>query len=185
MAKNINNHLRNHYSNYNLLFLKRYCDELNVKDTKILDVGTGHYRNLRLFYELGFKNLWGIDKNTPEPLDCKDLRINFCKRDIENGLPYRDKTFNIVLCNYVLMFISPGRLNFVLGELFRVSKEFLIIETFKHQEMAKTTDVKPYEFKDIINFFENRNDIEILDEKVYYEKLVIRRKVICQEKAVR
>ncbi|MGK0469366.1 MAG: hypothetical protein ACJAX4_004727, partial [Clostridium sp.] len=45
MAKNINNHLRNHYSNYNLLFLKRYFNELNIKD-KILDVGTGHFRNL-------------------------------------------------------------------------------------------------------------------------------------------
>jgi len=44
MAKNINNHLRNHYSNYNLLFLNRYCDELNIKDTKIIDVGTGHFR---------------------------------------------------------------------------------------------------------------------------------------------
>jgi len=48
MAKNINNHLRNHYSNYNLLFLKRYFSELNIKDNKILDVGTGHFRNLRL-----------------------------------------------------------------------------------------------------------------------------------------
>ena len=34
MAKNINNHLRNHYSNYNLLFLKRYCDELNILEKK-------------------------------------------------------------------------------------------------------------------------------------------------------
>ena len=74
------------------------------------------------------------------------------------------------------MFISPKHLNFVLGELFRVSKGFLIIETFKHQEKAKTTDVKPYEFKDIISFCENRNDIEILDKKTYYEKILVRRK---------
>ena len=84
MAKNINNHLRNHYLNYNLLFLKRYFSESNIKDNKILDVGTGHFRNLRLFYEMGFKNLWGIDKNIPEPLACKNLRVDFCRRDIEN-----------------------------------------------------------------------------------------------------
>ncbi|GEM_PF-863953 len=185
MAKNINNHLRNHYSNYNLLFLKRYYSELNIKDNKILDVGTGHFRNLKLFHEVGFKDLWGIDKNIPEPLACKDFKANFCRRDIENGLPYQDKTFDIVLCNYVLMFISPKRLNFVLGELFRVSNGFIIIETFKHQEKAKTTDVKLYAFKDIISFFENRNDIEILDKKIYYEKLLIRRKVICHEKALK
>jgi uncharacterized Zn finger protein len=34
------------------------------------------------------------------------------------------------------MFISPKYLNFVLGELFKVSKGFLIIETFKHKERA-------------------------------------------------
>jgi len=175
MAKNINNHLRNHYSNYNLLFLKRYFSELNIKDNKILDVGTGHFRNLRLFYEMGFKNLWGIDKNIPEPLACKNLRVDFCRRDIENGLPYQGETFDIVLCNYVLMFIPPKRLNFVLGELLRVSKVFLIIETFKHPDKAKTTDVNEYDFKDIVKFFENRNDIEILDKKTYYEKILVRR----------
>jgi len=108
MAKNINNHLRNHYSNYNLLFLKRYFSELNIKYNKILDVETGHFRNLRLFYKMGFKNLWGIDKNIPEPLACKNFRVDFYRRDIENGLPYQDKTFDIVLCNYVLMLILPN-----------------------------------------------------------------------------
>lgn len=176
MAKNINNHLRNHYSDYNLLFLKRYFSELNIKDNKILDVGTGHFRNLKLFYEVGFENLWGIDKNIPEPIPYKNFKADFCKRDIENGLPYQDKTFNIVLCNFVLMFIAPNRLNFVLEELLRVCKGFLIIETFKHPDKAKTTDVKPYDFKEIVSFFENRNDIEILDKKIYYEKILVRRK---------
>jgi SAM-dependent methyltransferase len=175
MAKNINNHLRNHYSDYNLLFLKRYFNELNIKD-KILDVGTGHFRNLKLFYEVGFKDLWGIDKNIPEPLPHKNFKSSFCKKDIENGLPYEDKTFNVVLCNYVLMFIAPKRLNFVLEELVRVTKCFIIIETFKHPDEAKTTNVNDYDFKDIVNFFENRNDIEILDKKNYYEKILVRRK---------
>jgi len=175
MAKNINNHLRNHYSNYNLLFLKRYFNQLNIKENKILDVGTGHFRNLKLFYEVGFENLWGIDKNIPEPLPYKDFKTNFCKENIENGLPYEDKTFDVVLCNYVLMFISPTSLDFVLEELFRVSKGFIIIETLKAHEKAKTTDIKPYDFKDIVNFFENKNDIEILDKKNYYEKLLVRR----------
>lgn len=176
MAKNINNHLRNHYSNYNLLFLKRYFNELNIKDNKILDVGTGHFRNLKLFYEVGFKNLWGIDKNIPEPIPSKNFKADFYKMDIENGLPYQDKMFDVVLCNFVLMFISPTRLNFVLEELLRVSKGFIIIETFRNSDKPKTTDVKPYDFKDIVKFFENRVDIEILDKKIYYEKILVRRK---------
>ena len=50
------NGLRSGYSSYNLLFLKRYYQELN-KDYKVLDVGTGHFRNLRLFSEVGIKKL--------------------------------------------------------------------------------------------------------------------------------
>jgi len=30
----------------------------NIKDTRILDVGTGHFRNLRLVYEAGFKDFF-------------------------------------------------------------------------------------------------------------------------------
>lgn len=94
MAKRINNHLRNGYSDFNLLFLKRYYSELDLKN-KILDVGTGHFRNLKLFNELGFKELYGIDKNVPE--SKFELNVKFKLADIENGLPYQDKEFDIVL----------------------------------------------------------------------------------------
>ena len=55
----INNHLKNGYSDYNLLFLKKHVDEIKLSD-KILDVGCGYFRNLYLFYKIGFKNLYGI-----------------------------------------------------------------------------------------------------------------------------
>ena len=55
----INNHLKEGYSDYNLLFLKRYHQELNLNN-KILDVGFGHYRNLYLFYKVVFKNLYRL-----------------------------------------------------------------------------------------------------------------------------
>lgn len=175
MSKRINNHLHNHYSDYNLLFLKRYLSELNINN-KILDVGTGHFRNLRLFYELGFNELYGIDKNIPDPIfKDKNFKINFILRNIEQGLPYKDKEFDIVLCNYVLMFINPSKLNFVLDEIMRVCNKFVVIETNKSKTKALHTEFKDYSFKSISDYIENNKDFKLLDKKCYYEKLFLRR----------
>lgn len=171
----ISNHLKEGYSDYNLLFLKKYHQELNLNN-KILDVGCGHYRNLYFFYKLGFKNLYGIDKLDPKPSTKPNkFNVNFIKHDINYGLPYEDKEFDIVICNFVLMFISPDKLKFVLYELLRVAKTFCIIETQKPFYEAKNGQIKLYEFKYIVEAIENSKEFEILDKKIYKEKLIIRR----------
>lgn len=175
MSYLINNHLKEGYSDYNLLFLKRYNTDLNLDNT-ILDVGCGHYRNLYLFYQLGFKKLHGIDRLVPDPSEKpKRFNVNFIKKDITIGLPYEDKAFDIVLCNFVLMFIPPESLLEVIGDLLRVTKEFCIIETQNQFYKAKNSQIVQYKFKDIIKYIENRNEFEILDRKIYKEKLMIRR----------
>lgn len=91
MAKLINNHLKFGYSDYNLLFIKRYYRELSLGD-KILDVGCGHYRNLYLFKNLGFYNFYGIDKLLPEPSlsieSDSTFSVDFVHKDIIEGLLY-------------------------------------------------------------------------------------------------
>lgn len=176
MSKRINNHLRNGYSDYNLFFLKNYHDELNL-DNKILDIGCGHYRNLYLFYKLGFKNLSGIDRNLPDPSEkLSDFYVDFVHQNIINGLPYQDKSFNIVLCNFVLMFIDKESINYVIDEILRVTKGFCIIETQKQFYKSKNSEMKDYNFKDILKYIETKSDFEILDKKIYKEKLILRRK---------
>ena len=175
MTKLINNHLRNGYSDYNLLFLKRYVDELNL-DYKILDVGCGHYRNLYLFYQLGFKNLYGIDRLTPDPSEKpKKFKVNFIKKDITLGLPYEDKEFEIVLCNFVLMFIPRKSLYKLLDDILRVAERFCVIETQKQFYEAKNGQILHYEFKDIVKYIESKEEFEIIDKKIYKEKLMVRR----------
>lgn len=175
MTKMINNHLRDGYSDYNLLFLKRYNHELNLDNT-ILDVGCGHYRNLYLFYQLGFKKLHGIDRLVPDPSEKpKRFKVNFIKKDINLGLPYENKAFDIVLCNFVLMFIPPKSLYKVLEDILRVTKGFCIIETQNQFYKAKKSQIEIYKFKDIVDYVEKLEDFEILDKKIYKEKLIIRR----------
>lgn len=171
----INNHLRDGYSDYNLLFLKKHHNDLNLDNT-ILDVGCGHYRNLYLFYQLGFKKLYGIDRLVPDPSEKpKRFNVKFVKKDIITGLPYENKGFNIVLCNFVLMFIPPKELYEVIEELLRVTKGFCIIETQNQFYKGKKSQIELYKFKDIVDYIENKEEFEILDKKIYREKLIIRR----------
>lgn len=175
ISKLINNHLRDGYSDYNLLFLKRYVNNLNT-NYKILDVGCGHYRNLYLFYKIGFKNLYGIDKLVPDPSEKpKNFKVSFTQGDILEGLPYQDKEFEIVLCNFVLMFIKSECLFQVLDELLRVAGDFCIIETQRQFYKGANSQIKDYKFKDIIKHIESNGEFEILDKKIYKEKLIIRR----------
>lgn len=175
ISKLINNHLRDGYSDYNLLFLKRYVNDLNI-NYKILDVGCGHYRNLYLFYKIGFKNLYGIDRLLPDPSEKpKKFKVNFIQSDILNGLPYKNKEFQIVLCNFVLMFIKSDCLFLVLDEILRVTGDFCIIETQRQPYRGSKSQVKDYKFKDIIKHIESNGAFEILDKKIYKEKLIVRR----------
>ncbi|NFA44468.1 class I SAM-dependent methyltransferase [Clostridium botulinum] len=176
MSLLVSNHLKTGYSNYNLFFLKHYYQDLNLNN-KILDVGCGHYRNLYLFYQLGFKELYGIDRLIPQPIELpKRFKANFIQKDIMQGLPYKEKEFDIVLCNYVLMFIPNESLSFVLKELLRITKVFCIIETQKQFYEAKKTQIEHYDFKEIVQLIQNNGEFEILHQKIYKEKLILRRK---------
>ena len=65
------NHLRNHYSDYVFMFIKKYINEID-KSMYIGDIGAGHLRNLKLFEELGFNNLFAMDREaTDNPLKVK------------------------------------------------------------------------------------------------------------------
>lgn len=168
------NHLRNYYSRYVFQFVKKYIDELYL-DMKIIDIGAGHLRNLKLLQEFGFKNLYALDKeDTDNP-----LRVNledFRKHDIEKGIPYTDEFFNVVLCNYVLMFIDPQNIDFVVRELLRVTKDFLVIETNKQKyKKCNSTHFKDYNFLDIVSEIEKNPSFELLQVRKYHEKIIARR----------
>lgn len=168
------NHLRNHYSNFNLAFVKKYVNHLNI-EMKIGDIGAGHLRNLKLFQELGFKNLYGVDReDTDNPLSVKVKK--FIIQDIENGISFDDKFFDITLCNYVLMFINQSTIFYVLDELMRISNEFLVIETYpKKHNTKKTTFYKDYDFSLIVEYIKSNDEFELLQVRNYYEKLIARR----------
>lgn len=172
----VNNHLKQGYSSYNLLFLKKYSNELNLNN-KILDLGCGHYRNLLLLYKIGFKDLYGVDVLTPRPIfNDKNFKVKFEKRDITLGLNYEDKKFDIVLLNFVLMFIPKEKLLFVISEALRVTRRYIIIEVQQQYYKSSNGFIQPYSFKKIYSWIENNDQFEIIDLKIYKEKLIARRR---------
>ncbi len=169
------NHLKNGYSGYVFMFLKKYAKYLNL-EMKIGDIGAGHLRNLKLFYDLGFKKLYALDREkTDNPLNV-DLK-KFVLQDIEKGIPFPNRFFDVTLCNFVLMFIEDSKREYVLDELMRTTNRFLIIETNpKKYEVKKKTFHKEYNFKEIVKYIEKSSDFELLQVREYYEKITARRK---------
>jgi hypothetical protein len=167
------NHLKNHYSDYVLMFLKKYAKELSTQ-MKVGDIGAGHLRNLKLFEILKFKNLYALDREeTDNPLNVNLKK--FVLQDLENGIPFPDRFLDITLCNFVLMFVEKQK--YVIDELLRVTDKFLIIETYPKKHKTKyMTFHREYDFKEIVNYIEKNPDFELLQVREFHEGLTVRRK---------
>jgi len=147
------NHLQKGYSDFLFDFLS--TEKSLDLDMKILDVGCGHLRHLKLLEEIGFSNLYGIDKrplsNPQKVQSFTYTRLNLDQADI----PYSDESFDIVICNFVLNFIQPSRQIAVLQELMRVTKRYLLLETYPYDsKKRKTTHYQPYSFEEYIKTIE-------------------------------
>ena len=115
-------HLIHYYSDFLFKFLKKYYKELNL-NMSILDAGCGYGRNLNLLYNLGFKNLTGIDMIKRKKFKkYKYQEKDLTKDEIEGS-------YDIVLCNFVLMFINTKDQLKVIDKLIESTNRFLLIET--------------------------------------------------------
>lgn len=160
-------HLIHYYSDFLFKFLKKYHQDLNL-NMSILDAGCGHGRNLNLLYNLGFRDLTGIDiikrknfkKYTYQELDLT-------KDSIKNK-------YDIVLCNFVLMFVDPKHQIKVIDKLLNSTNKYLLIETRQIQgEYSYTCYIQNF-----YNYIKSVNDVEILYYNKNKERLLIKK---CQK----
>jgi ubiquinone/menaquinone biosynthesis C-methylase UbiE len=99
--------------------------ERYLKDDKILDAGCGEGRNLKWFYLNGF-DISGIDTDVDRLQNAKLLypkaASQFQVSNLEQ-LPYKDESFNHVLCSAVLHFAKDETHFYkMISELSRVLK---------------------------------------------------------------
>lgn len=92
---------------------------------KIIDVGCGTGRNLKWFYNNGFK-IYGTDINTDALEVCKEKyalqQHNFISASADN-MPFDVNSFDHILCNAVLHFAKDeSHFYSMLNELLRILK---------------------------------------------------------------
>jgi len=163
------NHLQTGYSDFLFDFLSsKNSLHLNMK---ILDVGCGHLRHLKLLEQLGFKNLYGIDKR-PLSNPQKVQSFTYKKLDLDKeDIPYPDGSFDVVICNFVLNFIQPTRQKVVLQELMRVTNRHLLLETYPYdRKERKTTHYQSYSFEGYIDTIDEDPRFSIVKKRYFPKK---------------
>jgi pseudaminic acid biosynthesis-associated methylase len=120
---------------------KIYCDtwgitklEINNKvlkdlsrDIKILEVGCNYGAQLRGLQRMGFKNLYGVEL---QDYAVEESKKAFAGLNIISAsgfdLPFKDKFFDLVCTNGVLIHISPDSHYSFMKEIYRCSCKYIM-----------------------------------------------------------
>ena len=108
-----------------------FVDEIGkIKPENVLELGSNTGPNLVLlkqkFPEL---KIAGIDANPDAIRFAKHIwpEADWRVGDILQPLPYEDKSFDVILCDAVLMYVAPSEIESVMKEINRVAKKAVLI----------------------------------------------------------
>ena len=155
--------------NINLKFLKG----IN-KNKPILEVGCNIGNQLKIFEDIGFKKLFGIDINIKS---LKKAKKNINLNIVESSgfdIPFKDNYFNLVFTNNVLIHIHPKNLDKIFDEIYRVSNKYIFgFEYFND----KLIEIKYRNYKnklwkgDYANILLKKyKNLRLVKEKIYENK---------------
>lgn len=97
------------------------------KDIKILEVGCNTGMQLNGFQRMGFENIYGIELQPYAAEEAKKFTKNIniiCGSGFD--LPFKDKYFELVCTNGVLIHISPTDLPKIMAEMYRCSNKYIM-----------------------------------------------------------
>ena len=138
----------------------------------VLDVGCGHGRHLNLFYNLGFRNLIGIDIVKRSYLNKKYKYLKLDIREKFSQEPLLQRRFDIVLCNFVLMFINPEYQIKVIEQLLEATNKYFLLET---REIGGKYSY-PYYIQNFYYYIQTKKEFEIIYYNKNKERLTVKRK---------
>lgn len=116
---------------------------------RVLDIGCGNGRNSRYMQELGYK------------VDPIDMATDFGVRCVLGKDPLPNERYDILLANYILMFLDEGSRSKVMEEMNSCAKENSILMI----EMYPAKDAYEYNFDSMIEYFLNKGWSKIRKSK--------------------
>jgi len=109
----------------------------------VLDIGCGNGRNSKYMQSLGFENIISLDM-------AGDFGIK-CILGVDK-MPIADDSINIILCNYLLMFLSDRERINVIKEIKRISSSgcIILVELYPAKDSYAKTKEEMMEMLDDI-----------------------------------
>jgi SAM-dependent methyltransferase len=124
---------------------------------KVLDIGCGNGRNSRHMMSLGYK---------VEPVDMAPPKFGSKIILGQESLP--KKKYDIILANYILMFLNQKERKFVMSEIQERSREGTVLI----MEMYPAKDAHDYDFEKIVAYYLKKGWEKLRKSK---DKCVLRR----------
>jgi len=109
------------YRHYSHSYLHHVFKKYNLDKRKVLDIGC-QYGQFHIHFS---DESVGVDVDEYAIKFAKSIGLNVINTNIEKGLPFKDKTFDVVFCSHVLEHIFSPHL--LLLEIWRVLKDDGII----------------------------------------------------------
>ena len=139
-------------------YLEKYLPQLAIsKAGLVIDLGCGNLRNSLYAKSLGFEKLMPMDKTGDFGLKI-DLGTE--------KLPLKSNSVSLVLCNYLLQFMSPKERKHICQEINRVATDncHLIVELYQ------TGNGYKYNTKTIMGYLKNWQAIHITKDRFILRK---------------
>jgi len=115
--------------------------KLFPKKGKVLDIGCGNGRNSRYMLDQGYR------------VDSIDMAGDFGIKCVLGEDPLPNKKYDILLANYILMFLDEGMRFKVMAEMISRAKKNSILMI----EMYPAKDAYEYNFDSMVDYFLDRN----------------------------
>ncbi|MFA5637552.1 MAG: class I SAM-dependent methyltransferase [Anaerovoracaceae bacterium] len=143
--------------------LSRSKDVFNFSDYRtVLDVGSGTGAFCAVLKEMGL-SVTGTDMSLEmiKVAKKKNPSIEFVHSDATVGLPFPDKSFDIVMASYVAHGINKEERRELYTQMGRVAKEWVVIYDYNQKRSPLTSLVEWMEGGDYFNFIRHgRKEME-------------------------
>ena len=143
--------------NYTKIF--RDMDQCNISHfSSILDVGCGSGAMASVMSEMGLRT-FALDHSlgmlTVAKSRLENRTVRFCRGSVESGLPFPEKSFDIVIAAFVAHGLDASQRLILYQEMRRVGKHLVILHDYNGVKSLTTSIAEIAEGGDYFNFIRN------------------------------